>query len=189
MRFFLIISGLSLALLGCAPKAIVIEPVAPVAARAHTLAKASSVSARAVTKAATEAATATTSLGWDVSKMVEALDAQRKDQTIPPEVSEMNFQMAVRVAALTVEAERRTESARLAAVDAVDKAEDTEDATGDTEKAAVKSDKAVVALKTDNEKLGKDAAIGRALKAFFWGAVILGTLWLGTKLAKKFSLP
>ena len=164
---------LALAFCGCAPKAIVVEPVAPVAARAHTLAKASSVAATAVTKATTEAATATTSLGWDVSKMVDALDAQRKNASIPPEVSEMNFQMAVKVAALAVEAERRTESARLAAVDAVDKAENTEDATEDAVKAAVKGDKVTAEVVKQNIKLGEDAAIGRGVKAVMWGVAII----------------
>ena len=183
------IAALCLALCGCAPKAIVIEPVAPAAAKAHTLAVKSSAAAREIRESATITAQASVSLGFQVSQALAEADRQRQAADVTPEQREMNFQTLTRIAAAAVEVERsaKHDSSLAAAHEAETVA--LADVTGDVAEAAVKSDKAVVALKADNDKLGKDAAIGRSAKAVFWGGVILGTLWLGLKLARKFSLP
>ena len=169
----LIIATLCLAFCGCAPKAIVVTPIAPVAAKAHTLAVKASAAARELRESATITEKASVTLGFQVSKALAEADRQRQAADVTPEEREMNFQTLTRIAAAAVEIERSAKhDSFLAAAHEADTVE-LADVAGDVAEAAVKSDKAVVALKTDNDKLGKDAAIGRGVKAVMWGVAII----------------
>ena len=167
---------IAIALSGCAPKAIVIEPIAPAVTHAAATAKAASVSAKRVSESTVTTAASATSLGFEVAKALAEADRQRTDPRIPEDVAALNWQTLTKLAAKSMEVERQAKSTVAESIAHEDDANASAKESAELVPTVEKHDKAVIELKAHDAAATVDAGEWRTIKAIVGTLIVLAVL-------------
>jgi thiol:disulfide interchange protein len=171
----------------CAPKAIPVEPIAPLAIRVSEAAKVTTQRAEKITLAA-DAAKQDADETAHIAKRgtTEAQRLSRSGKATTAELEE-NARLWEEAWAAAQRAVIRADALKLDAKELESAAKRTSNESAKMEIEAVKTDKATEALKTEIVKQTENAALGKALKRLLWIAIgffLLGILlWTIIKLA------
>ena len=191
---------LCLALPGCYPKAIVIEPIAPAVTHAAATAKAASASAKRVSESAITTAASATSLGFELAKATEFFAKQKADPRIPEDVALLNWQTVQQLAAKSLETERKAKAAVAESIAHEADADAVTKENAELAKKAIEHDKGVKELQIKEAKEAEDAGKWHMLRSIGWTltalsfaaivAVIIFRYGAGiVKTAKTFWIP
>ena len=175
-----------LALSSCAPKAVIVEPVAPQVTRARASVEASASSSARLEKRVEGIKANTSALAIEVNKAVAESDRLRKVGSATPQELEDQWKALTGIQtrnlfleAETAEAVRNAEEQRF-----LREAANTR--LAELEQSATVHDKSVETLKTQVVKQADNAAIGQAVKGMFWTFAIFAAiglvLWVAIKL-------
>lgn len=174
------------AIISCAPKAIIVEPIAPAVVKAHAQVQAAAVGVKRVQTKVITIHEQAKGIAAEASRMKQETDRLRNIPGVPLNEFDALWLMVTNNqrdafahevhARETVEAAKESETLSIAA----------ETSTAALEPLAKKTDAAVVDLKTQIVKQADDASLGRALKTWVVMSVIVfsigGILFLVIKL-------
>jgi len=182
------IFAIALLLSACAPKAIVVEPIAPAAASLRAKTEASATAAKRVSTGAQEISKKSSDLQAEIIKGMLEAERIRKAGLATPEQLDANADAwkAVHARNLFLEAAAKTVTIDASELEATTR-RTSEDAAA-LEKTAIAHDKSVETLKSDMAKQSGDAAVGKAIRNLVWIAIIgslaLAVLWIVLKFIK-----
>jgi hypothetical protein len=166
--------AIALLLSGCAPKAIIVEPIAPAVARAAAASKAASAGAKIVQTKTTALHEQAKGIAAEADRMKAETDRLWNLPGVPLAEFDALWIMANDLQKETFAHEIQARETVAAANDGEKLAAAAEQSTAEVVPLAKKQDTAVADLKTQAVKRADDASLGRALKGVFWmGGIVL----------------
>jgi hypothetical protein len=198
MKFQPLLAALIFALSACAPKAVIVEPIAPAVIRARATASTAAASAVRVKTSVAEARTEAQEITREVMAATVEVDRLRKlDSGIAPGEFDALWTIVNGLSVKTSTHEKSIEEVSAVAEVASSQAEESKTALAELEATAITHDKGVETLKTEVVKQSEDAAAGRLVKKTFWtiaitaivGVLLYLILRFGPVIAAKFANP
>ena len=173
--------ALTLVFSACAPKAIVVEPLAPTAARVAEAARETAVKAKRVDSAAKDVQHKSSNLQAEIVRGMLEAERVRKAGLATQEDLDANFKSweAVRDRNLFLETAMKTWT--IDTQDLVNATARVSTDTGILAEKVVQQDAAVETLKTDVVRQADDAAVGKLIKRSLWAIAILAILFFIVK--------
>lgn len=183
MKYQPYLAVLILALSACAPKAVIIEPIAPAVIRARVTASTAAASAVRVKTGVVEIRTEAQAITREAMAATSEVDRLRKlDSGIPAQEFDALWMLVNGLSGKTLTHEKSIEEVAAVAAEASTQAEESKSALVDLEATAITHDKGVEVLKTQVVKQAEDAALGRYAKRTFWivtiAAIVCGIAFL-----------
>ena len=177
------------ALASCAPKAIVVSPIAPKAVRVAETARATAKQADKVQKSVAKVSKESATLSAEILKGMMAADALRKAGLATQEQLDANAGQWQTVHARNLFLEVANQSATIDARELVEAAERGKVESEGLELEAVKTDKATSDLKSHMLKQEADASRGRAVKHGIWLLLGCGLLFVVVRFLLPLLIP
>ena len=175
-----------LAVSACAPKAVIVEPIAPQVTRARASVEASASSSARLEKKVAGINANTSALAVEVSKAVAESDRLRKIGTATPQELEEQWKALTGIQSRNLFLEAETAEAVQNAEEQRFLREAANQRLAELEQSATVHDKSVETLKTEVVKQAGNAAIGQFVKGAFWTFAIFAAiglvLWVAIKL-------
>lgn len=198
MKFQPLLAALIFALSACAPKAVIVEPIAPAVIRARATASTAAASAVRVKTGVSEVRTEAQAITREAMAATSEVDRLRKlDSGIPASEFDALWMLVNGMSGKAATHEKSIEEVSAIAEVASSQAEESKTALAELEATAINHDKGVEALKTEVVKQSEDAAAGRLVKKTFWtiaitaivGVLLYLILRFGPVIAAKFAKP
>ena len=166
--------AIALLLSGCAPKAIIVEPIAPKVAQARAQVKAATVGAEQVKSSTTTTHQQAQGIAAMTNNLVAATERIRNLPGVPLSEFDALWTMANDINREAFAHEIQARETVKAASEQRDQMATADKSMVDLEADSVKHDAATTALKTQVVKQADDASLGRALKGVLWmGGIVL----------------
>lgn len=174
------------AAVSCAPKAIVVEPLAPAVSRVRETTEATKVVSLQLEKKVEVLHTETVKAGEAIAKATAEADRLRKQGEASEAELEANWLAMQDIKAAQALFEQRTEDAVADAKEQKRLREVSEVKLTELETKVVKNDKGVEDLKVAIVKTGDDAALGKSVKYIVRSVIVLaiigGIVWLAIRM-------
>ena len=168
--------AIALLLSGCAPKAIIVEPIAPKVSVARAQVKAATVSAEKVKTQATTTHQQAQGIAAMTNNLVAATERIRNLPGVPMNEFDALWVLANDIKREAFAHEIQARDTTTAAVEQLEQLATADKSMGDLEADSVKHDAATTALKTQVLNQAGDAAIGRTARIAFWISAAAATL-------------
>lgn len=165
-----------LALSGCAPKAIIVEPIAPKVTQARAQVKAATVSAEKVKTQATTTHQQAQGIAAMTNNLVAATERIRNLPGVPLSEFDALWTMANGIKREAFAHEIQARDTAAAAVAQKDQLVVADKSMESLEADSVKHDAATTKLKTQVLNQAGDASLGRTVKIAFWISAAAATL-------------
>lgn len=183
MKFQPLLAVLILALSACAPKAVIVEPIAPAVIRARATASTAAASSVRVKTGVSEIRTEAQSITREAMAATSEVDRLRKlDSGIPASEFDALWMLVNGLSGKTSTHEKSIEEVSAIADEASTQANESKSVLAELEATAITHDKGVEVLKTQIVKQAENAALGKYVKKTFWivtiAAIVCGIAFL-----------
>lgn len=190
-------SILILSVSACAPKAVIVEPIAPAVIRARATASTAAASAVRVKTSVAEIREEAKGIVAETMAATVEVDRLRKLDGVNPGEFDALWSIVNGLSIKTATHEKSIEEVSAIAEVASTQAEESKSTLADLEATAITHDKGVEALKTQVVEQSEDAAAGRLVKKTFLTVAITAVLGVllylifrfGPVIASKFAKP
>lgn len=169
MKYQPFLAVLILALGSCAPKAVIVEPIAPAVIRARATASTAAASAVRVKTGVSEIRTEAQAITREAMAATSEVDRLRKlDSGIPAQEFDALWMLVNGLSGKTLTHEKNIEEVAAVAAEASTQANESKSVLAELEATAITHDKGVEVLKTQVVKQAENAALGKYVKNTFW---------------------
>jgi hypothetical protein len=187
MKYQPFLAVLILALSACAPKAVIVEPIAPAVIRARATASTAAASAVRVKTGVSGVRTEAQAITREAMAATSEVDRLRKlDSGIPASEFDALWMLVNGLSGKTATHEKSIEEVSAIADEASTQANESKSVLAELEATAITHDKGVEVLKTQVVKQAEDAALGRYAKRTFWIVTIAAVLCILAYLLIRF---
>ena len=175
-NYIVLIAALLMGLFSCAPKAVIVEPIAPKTARAHAAVRAAGAASKRLDTQVQELHRENKDIGKEIALALAEADRQRVAGMVTQADLAKNWQTLSDIKASHFMLESKLLDATATAAELKPLQITAEEGLAELEADSVKLDKGVVGLKTEIAKQAPDAAVGKWFKGTVTTIAITATI-------------